>query len=341
MFLTRRQAVAATAALAAARYGWAAPRPAPPTAIPLSAIRIAADGLRLPEGIAVDRGGRAFVSNQKAACLVIEPDGAQRFVGPATTANGLALDGRGGAIIALFGLLHDGPGPLVRLDLDSGAVTALAARIGERTLVASNFPAVSADGGIYCSHSTWADPANIGTTVRGGFVYRVAPDGGTAVVVDGIRGANGLAFDAGERHLYIAETASGRILRCARTARGFGPPEPVGPVLGAVLPDERADAVRARAAANRHDAGYPDGLAFDVEGNLWVTLPFANRIVAITPAGAVMTMIDDPGARLLDMPTNLAFGGPDLRDLWIVARAGGRVLRTRSPVAGLPMPHHR
>jgi len=308
--------------------------------IPLSAVRVVADGLRLPEGIAVDRAGRAFVSNQQAACLVIEPDGGRRFVGPATAANGLTLDGRGGAVIAVFGLLHDAPGPLVRLDLATGAVRTLASEAEGRALVASNFPAISLDGGIYCSHSTWADPGNIGTTLPAGFVYRVAADGQVRVVARDIRGANGLSFDAGERHLYVASTAAGAILRFARSADGFGPGEPYGPVLGRVVADETAAALYARVAAGETAAGYPDGIAFDVLGNLWVTLPFANRVVAITPRVEVLTIIDDPSGRLIENPTNLAFGGPGLRDLWIVSRRSGRVMTMRSPVAGLPLPHH-
>ncbi len=167
---------------------------------------------------------------------------------------------------------------------------------------------------------------------------RIGPPGASNGVARGIRGANGCCFDRGERHLYVAQTPAGNVLRMRRLGRGrFGPPEPYGPVLGAVMADADIAGIRAQIAAGDRDLGYADGLAFDIAGNLWVTLPFANRIVAITPDRRVVSIVSDPQGRLMDMPTNLAFGGPDLRDLYIVSRLGGNVIRARSPIAGLPL----
>src|SRR5207245_3043998 len=39
--------------------------------------------------------------------------------------------------------------------------------------------------------------------------------------------------------------------------------------------------------------GVPDGFAFDAFGNLWVTLIFTDQLVAITPDGEVLTLLDD------------------------------------------------
>lgn len=309
------------------------------SAIPMEAFTTVADNLVVPEGVAADRAGTVYVSNQESVCAVIDADGKLRHVGPHMAANGIALDGRGGLIVAIFGLLHDQPGPLQRLDLTSGALTTLADKVDGRTLVASNFPMLSRDGGIYCSHSRWSDLNNISSPIKEGFVYRVDPDGKTSVVASDIGGANGCCFDVNEQYLYVAQTAAGNILRLPRTVNGFGPAEVYGPQLGAVAEDGTVAKIRERIAAGDRDHGYPDGIAFDIQGNLWVTLPFANKIVAITPDKRIIEIVSDPAGALMDMPTNLAWGGPDLRDLFIVSRTKGNVIRARSPVPGLPLLH--
>jgi gluconolactonase len=70
---------------------------------------------------------------------------------------------------------------------------------------------------------------------------------------------------------------------------------------------------------------------------LWVTLPFANRIVAITPDGRKVDVVHDPDGTMIDMPTNLCWGGADLRTLYVVSRAKGMIVRARTTVAGAPL----
>jgi len=89
------------------------------------------------------------------------------------------------------------------------------------------------------------------------------------------------------------------------------------------------------------DLGYTDGVGMDAEGNLWVCLPGADKVVAITPSGEVVTVIHDPTGETVNHPTNVTWGGPDLRDLYIGSIRAGYVLKARSPVAGLPLIHQR
>ena len=83
------------------------------------------------------------------------------------------------------------------------------------------------------------------------------------------------------------------------------------------------------------------GCGFDVEGNLWVTLVMANKVVAITPAGEVVTMLSDPEGRVMVSPTNVSWGGPELRDLYIGSVRSDYVVKLRSPVPGMPLVHQR
>jgi len=339
--LSRRSLVGSLALAALARPARAAEPRARGSAlqpIPLSAFSTVVADLRLPEGVAVDRRGQVYVSNEDSACVIVSPGGAMRRLGPKLAGNGVALDGKGGLIIAKYGLAQHEPGGLHRLDLASGALATLASEVGGRALVASNSPMVARDGTIYCTHSKWSDPGRIGDVRPEGFVYAVRPPGPAAVVASGIGGANGCCFDADEAWLYVSQTPAGNILRARRLpSGGFGLPTPFGPRLGKVVADIDIAQIRARIAAGDRDHGYPDGIAFDAEGNLWVTLPFANKLVAITPDERVVTLVSDPAGELIDMPTNLAWGGPDLRDLYVVSRRKGNVVRARSPVPGLPL----
>src|SRR3546814_19960372 len=43
--------------------------------------------------------------------------------------------------------------------------------------------------------------------------------------------------------------------------------------------------------------GFPDGIAFDVAGNLWCAVAMADRIIALTPQGDVLTLLSDGNER--------------------------------------------
>jgi len=70
-----------------------------------------------------------------------------------------------------------------------------------------------------------------------------------------------------------------------------------------------------------------------------VTLVGANKVIAITPAGKVEVIIQDPTGDLMDWPTNMSFGGPDLRNLYIGSVRKDYVLHARSPIPGAPLVH--
>ena len=87
--------------------------------------------------------------------------------------------------------------------------------------------------------------------------------------------------------------------------------------------------------------GYTDGVGMDADGNLWVCLPGANKVVAILTSLDVVTLIHDPSGETVNHPTNVTWGGPDLKDLYIGSIRADYVLKARSPVAGLALIHQR
>lgn len=160
----------------------------------------------------------------------------------------------------------------------------------------------------------------------------IAPDGTAKILAEGIAFANGLAFNADESYIYVCQTFKCNVIRYSIHSDGtLGAPEQYGPQLGEVWSPN----------SDPTQMGLTDGCGFDEDGNLWVTLVSANRIVAVTPSGDVELIMEDPEGDLLQRPTNVTWGGPDLRDLYIGSLKSDYVLQARSPVAGLPLVHQR
>lgn len=313
-----------------------------PTPRALDDLELGADNLSRPEGVAAFPDGGIAVSNHDAALSIISSNGDRRDIGRAHSANGICADRRGGVIVANFGLLGDVPGTLQRVDLTTGEMTTLADAIDGRPLVGSNCPALGPDGEIYCTHSKWSDPYNVGNTDPSGFVYKVTRDGRVLRVVEGIRGANGLCFSADFQSLFVAQTPASNVLRFTRTLDGgYANPTQYGPRLGLAPDNINAIALRNMPGRERAQLGLTDGLALDVAGNLWVTVPFAGKLVAITPAEEVIEVLSDPEGEKLNMPTNTAFGGVDLRDLYVASMRNNKVWKLRVDTPGLPLPHWR
>ena len=63
----------------------------------------------------------------------------------------------------------------------------------------------------------------------------------------------------------------------------------------------------------RQYPGRPDGATVDSEGSLWTAANDAGKLLRFSPRGALVSHVDLPVAR----PTMCAFGGPDLRTLFI------------------------
>ena len=81
----------------------------------------------------------------------------------------------------------------------------------------------------------------------------------------------------------------------------------------------------------------PDGIAFDADGDLYISLYNPNIIYRLTGKGELITLYDDWEQLMLVAPTNIAFGGPDMKTLIIASLCGWSVHTAAMPVAGLPL----
>jgi sugar lactone lactonase YvrE len=91
--------------------------------------------------------------------------------------------------------------------------------------------------------------------------------------------------------------------------------------------------------------GFPDGLTVDADGYVWVCMWDGGAIQRIAPSGVVDAVVPVPVAR----PTSVAFGGPQLADLYVTTASfdltaeqlasqplSGRLLHLRPGPVGLP-----
>jgi gluconolactonase len=305
--------------------------------IPTDAFQKIAPGIDRPEDVVVGPDGRVFASDHQCAVAEIFPDGSFKRLGPKGGApNGLNMDTAGRVLIANFGIYDREEGPLQRFDPATGRHETLLAQVDGRRLTSSNYPVMDEAGNIWCANSTHAETwpqALDGRT--DGFIFVLRPDGSSAIVAEGLKFPNGLALSADEGFLYCAQTSGADVMRFSILRGGrLGPGERYGPVLGKL---QQAG----EPPVDHNELGYTDGVGMDAEGNLWVCLPAANKVVAITPALEVLTVIHDPGGETVNHPTNVTWGGSDLKDLYIGSIRADYVLKARSPTAGEPMVHQR
>jgi gluconolactonase len=176
-------------------------------------------------------------------------------------------------------------------------------------LLAPNDCAFGPDGRLW-----FTDPhgSTIGEVRQPGRLWALDPVTGEAEkILGGLAHPNGLVFGPGGDDLFVGETHRGHIIRLRRNAHGW---QPAG--VYATLP-----------------VGEPDGMAFDMDGRLWVAASAGDAIVVFEPGGQDGSVI-----RLgPSFPTNLCFAGDDRRTLVVTLPKGGRVLSTRLQVAGLPL----
>jgi gluconolactonase len=305
------------------------------TPIPTRDFARIAVGIDRPEDVVVGKDGRVFASDHQCAVATILPDGSFKRLGPKGGApNGINMDTAGRIVIANFGIYDREEGPLERFDPATGHREVLLAEVDGKRLTSSNYPVIDRAGNIWCANSTHAETWPQALDGRAdGFIFVLRPDGSASIVAEGLKFPNGMALSADESVLYCAQTSGADVMAFPVLPGGkLGKGERYGPMLGLL---QQAG----QPAIDHNDLGYTDGVGLDAEGNLWVCLPAANKVVAIIPSGKVVTVIHDPGGETVNHPTNVTWGGPDLRDLYIGSIRADYVLKCRSPVAGQPLVH--
>lgn len=269
------------------------------------------------EGLVIHEGqfyvGTFSFTARDGAILVFDRDGTltQRISVPGLPEVGqLAFSDE--ALFAVAGNLTAGKGSVIRVDVESGAITTIATgfklpnglavdRLGNlfvTDLIAGTVSKVTSDGTV----STFASGPLLAPVL--------IPQIGLAL------GPNDLAFDQKGTALYVSNVGQGTIVKIQ------------------VREDGTAGAI-----TNFSKVPTPDGVGFDVKGNLYVTSPFTNTAWIVTANGSAHQLSFNTTHESLANPSNVAFNG---RNLYITSLAltmpgPARISVVTAEFPGLPL----
>ena len=277
------------------------------------------------EGPAVDREGNVYftdIINQRIMKLGL--DGLLSIYREnSNVANGLLIDPQG-RLIACEGAEFERPGVklkgkprVTRTDLKTGRIEVLADNYEGQPLQGPNDVTIDGRGRLYF------------TDMAGVAVYRIDAPGKLARILAApeIQRPNGIQISPDDRKLYLIEANQAQ--GGARMIRAYD-----------LQPDGTVGNMRVH--YNFYPGRSADGMSIDTQGNLYAsaglnqlrgtseTLDTKAGIYVISPAGTLLKFIPIPE----DLITNNAFGGPDMKTLYVTA--GKTLYSIRMEIAGLP-----
>jgi len=157
------------------------------------------------------------------------------------------------------------------------------------------------DAAVDAAGYLWAGTMRYDETAGGGRLYRVAPAGEVVTVLDGVAVSNGIGWSPDGRRMYYVDSPTRRV------------------DLFDVDPGAGLVASRRTFLELAEVPGFPDGLAVDADGCIWVAFWDGGVVQRFTPTGQLDRRVEVPAART----TACAFGGPGLRDLYITTATAG------------------
>ena len=287
-----------------------------------------ATSVSMLEGPTVDAEGNVYFTDILMQRIMrFSKDGKfSIFREKSNVANGMVIDPQGRLVAAegaasptaeRSGMATGGIPRLTRTDLKTGKLEVLAERFNGKPLSGPNDVTIDGKGRLYFTDST------------GAAVYRIDAPGKVARILAApdIQRPNGIQISPDDKMLYLVEANGAK--GGARMIRAYD-----------LLPDGTVKNMRV--FYNFYPGRSADGMSIDTRGNLYAaagmhrtrgtaeTLDTKCGVYVISPQGKLLKFIPVPE----DYLTNTAFGGPDMKTLYITA--GKTLYKIRNDIAGLP-----
>lgn len=250
------------------------------------------------EGPACDREGNLFCVGYRDARTIarVTPDGrAEAYV---TLPEGIAGNGirfaRDGAMFVADYKGHN----VLRVDPATRAVTVFA---HDDRMSQPNDLAMAPDGTLYASDPDW--------NAKTGRVWRIDREGKTHVAADELGTTNGIEVSPDGRRLYVNESLQRNIWVFDIAADG--------------------SLSNRRQFATFPDHGF-DGMRCAADGSLYCTRHGKGTVVVLSPQGDVTEEIDVLGPQ----PSNLTFGGPERKTVYVTEAGKKRIVAFRAKQPG-------
>jgi gluconolactonase len=298
----------------------------------MAEINIMATDLEFPEGPVAMADGSVILGEIKGRWVTrIAPDGSKSTIGAAGGGpNGLARgpDGalyvcnNGGNEYAEGGFLSTGPakdyhsGCIQRIDPRTGDTRTLYSQCNAHKLSAPNDIVFDRHGGFYFTDlgKRYAHSRD-----HGGLYYALTDGSKIVELVYPMLTPNGVGLSPDEKVVYVADTESSRLFAFDIVEPGVLRNEPFpAPYTGRLV------------------CGLPgfqrfDSLAVEGSGNIAVATLITGHITVIAPDGRVVRQVKMPDV----YPTNICFGGRDMKTAYITLSGSGRLAAMEWPEPGL------
>ncbi len=260
------------------------------------------------EGPSFDRAGNLYIVDiPYGRILRISPQGDFTVVAQYDgEPNGLKIhkDGR------IF--ITDYRNGLMQLDPATGKVTPHLLRIHSESFKGLNDLVFASNGDIY-----FTDQGQTGMHDPSGRVFRLSAEGRLTCLLDNVPSPNGIVLNLSETILFVAATRGNCVWRVPLTSDGG--------VTKVGIQVQLSGGVG------------PDGIALDEAGNLAVAHVGMGCVWLFSAKGEPLYRIESCRG---DAMTNMAYGGPDNKTLYITESESGSVLTARLSVAGRKMYSH-
>jgi sugar lactone lactonase YvrE len=302
-------------------------------------------GLNRPECVLAARDGSLYTGDWTLGIARIAPDGT---TGPAVEAeliaqgfrpNGIALRPDGDFLFANMGraggVWQVGP---------QGDAHAFATELDGQPISRTNFVLVDGDR-VWITISSLSRQHEHFTAEEDSGQILLVQDGRITLAADGLNWTNEVRISPDGSFLFVNETFACRTTRYDVAADG---------------------SLSNPVQLNYPGDTFPDGMAFDAEGGLWIICVISNRLIRVAPDLTWTVLFEDTdhteldrvaaahadgrltwdhisqsrGSRVSNL-ASVAFGGPDLKTLYLGGLGIEAVQVLRSPVAGMPMEHWR